>query len=118
MDAAADKRLPDEGEGGLLARVADPPFEEARAKSGPARRTAPRAGLRAAAAIAVIAEQIRDNRERDRQHDGEEQAGERGFRPVTMASHRRRNHTGGHHAAVGWLPISGIAPTVAMNSSA
>src|SRR5436853_66713 len=39
--------------------------------------------------------------------------------PVTMASHRCRNQTGGHHAAsAGCLPSNGSAPTMRMKRTA
>src|ERR1043166_4826927 len=42
-----------------------------------------------------------------------------GAGPMTMASQRCTNQTGGHqNACAGWLPINGTQPTVAMNSTA
>src|SRR5258708_32961013 len=71
MTAAARERLPDEREGRLLAGIPDPTFEQPRSYACLAVRGTRRPAFEQHAPVAVIADQICQNRDDYRQRDGE-----------------------------------------------
>src|ERR1019366_3450679 len=74
VNAAARQGFPGEGEGGLLARVGDPPLQQAGTEPGVS-AGAGRRGFEQQFAVAVVAEQIGANGDDDGQDDGEQGGG-------------------------------------------